>query len=331
VANSALDVAYPVTYYPGTTDPDAARAIVLRPGDRTNVEMNVIAVPALHLEIDNIDENVTNAQAILRAKTLGGRESTIYAQANRISPDKIEITGIVPGNYQMSLQTFDAKGGKAEVARQQMLKVNADGAIDFQKTAALPRVIGEVTFEGSSTLPEQAHVSLRHRDSDEAMLAKVSAERTFEFQSVSPGWYDVTVPNVGAFSIKSVGASGARVAGLRVQLGSAPAKLSIIMSAALGSIDGVVKSEGKTIAGAMVLLVPEEPANHPQWFRRDQSDSDGTFSLGQILPGKYTLLAIRDGWELEWSQPEVLERFLPAGEVLQVQANGKLNATVQLQ
>jgi len=182
----------------------------------------------------------------------------------------------------------------------------------LQKTAVLPAVTGMVTFEGGAK-PQQAQISLWNRESNEGVSGQVSADGTFEIPTVSPGWYDVTVPNIGSFSIKSVSATGARVTGLRVQFGGAgPAKLAIIMSAALGSIDGIVKSDGKSIAGAMVVLVPEDPMHHDQWFRRDQSDSDGTFSLGQILPGKYTLLAIRGGWDLEWSRPEVLERFYRA-------------------
>ncbi len=32
------------------------------------------------------------------------------------------------------------------------------------------------------------------------------------------------------------------------------------------------------------------------------------------MPGAYTLLAIENGWELEWANPAVLESYLPQGE-----------------
>jgi hypothetical protein len=47
--------------------------------------------------------------------------------------------------------------------------------------------------------------------------------------------------------------------------------------------------------------------------RRDQSDSDGSFSLRDVAPGHYTVVAIEDGWELDWAQPEALARYLPRG------------------
>ena len=68
--------------------------------------------------------------------------------------------------------------------------------------------------------------------------------------------------------------------------------------------------QGKPIAGAMVLLMPQNAKDWERLVRRDQSDSDGTFRLATILPGKYLLVALEHGWEIEWSRPEVLQPFL---------------------
>jgi hypothetical protein len=67
------------------------------------------------------------------------------------------------------------------------------------------------------------------------------------------------------------------------------------------------------MAGAMVVLVPQNPGANLDRFARDQSDSDGSFSLRDVAPGRYTVVAIEDGWELEWSRPEAIVRFLPRG------------------
>jgi len=48
---------------------------------------------------------------------------------------------------------------------------------------------------------------------------------------------------------------------------------------------------------------PQDPSLNRGLFRRDQSDSDGSFSLRDAAPGKYTVVAIEDGWELEWAAP----------------------------
>ncbi len=48
----------------------------------------------------------------------------------------------------------------------------------------------------------------------------------------------------------------------------------------------------------MIALVPRDPDADRELFRRDQSDLDGTFSLGNVIPGEYTVVAIENGWDL---------------------------------
>jgi hypothetical protein len=66
-------------------------------------------------------------------------------------------------------------------------------------------------------------------------------------------------------------------------------------------------------------------------FRRDQSDSDGTFTLREILPGRYTVVAIERGWDLDWQDPAVLKPYLAHGEVVDVAANKTYKLSLNLQ
>ena len=65
--------------------------------------------------------------------------------------------------------------------------------------------------------------------------------------------------------------------------------------------------------------------------RMDGSDSDGTFSVGGVLPGDCVLLAIKDGWDLEWSKSEVLRPYLSAGQKTSIAANQSVKVTVSAQ
>jgi hypothetical protein len=65
--------------------------------------------------------------------------------------------------------------------------------------------------------------------------------------------------------------------------------------------------------------------------RRDQSDSDGTFSLPNALPGKYTVVAIENGWGLPWLKREVMQPFLRDGQPVEVTAGGRLKISVEVQ
>ena len=96
----------------------------------------------------------------------------------------------------------------------------------------------------------------------------------------------------------------------------------------MGSVEGFVRSGEKGDAGAMVVLVPEDPTSNPDLFRRDQTDLDGSFQLNSVVPGSYTILAIQDGWDLDWSKPAVIAHYLPKGHKVTVGAAAQ--ATVDL-
>jgi len=81
----------------------------------------------------------------------------------------------------------------------------------------------------------------------------------------------------------------------------------------------------------MVVLVPRDQVGNWSMFRRDQSDSDGTFALGEVLPGPYTLIALENGWDLDWASRSVLQPYLKNGTPVEVTGEGTLNVKVQLQ
>jgi hypothetical protein len=83
-------------------------------------------------------------------------------------------------------------------------------------------------------------------------------------------------------------------------------------------VTGFAKKDGKPAPGVMIVLVPQDPSNNRDLFRRDQSDSDGSFGLRDVAPGKYTVVAIEDGWKLDWADPTVIGHYLPRGQSVTV-------------
>ncbi len=73
----------------------------------------------------------------------------------------------------------------------------------------------------------------------------------------------------------------------------------------------------------MVVLVPKR-AGDRGFYRRDQSDSDGSFVLRGVAPGEYTVVAIENGWDLEWARPEVMARYLAGGVTVEVDEDARI-------
>ena len=66
-------------------------------------------------------------------------------------------------------------------------------------------------------------------------------------------------------------------------------------------------------------------------YRRDQSDSDGSFEFQNVAEGNYLAVGIADGWELEWGKAEVLGKYLARGTKVVVGRDGASGVKVEVQ
>jgi hypothetical protein len=240
------------------------------------------------------------------------------------------VVGVVPGHYHLKINTWNK--GQMQALQERDIEVSGSGELDASNSIAAISLTAEVILAAPSAR-DQISVLLHNKKSGKIILEPMNEKGEAEFkQGVLPGTYEVSLRSSKQIFIKNLSASGAKVTGRTLEIkGRGPVKLSITAVEGENQIQGVVFRDGKETAGAMVLLIPTDPANNQVLFRRDQSDSDGTFMLGNVVPGTYTLLAIQDGWELEWAKPEVLQRFMAQGETVIVAAKGKYSVKVKVQ
>jgi hypothetical protein len=177
-----------------------------------------------------------------------------------------------------------------------------------------------------------AFVQFRNQETREVQGAPIGAEGKFSLAEIASGTYEVSIANSSSVYLANMAASGAKANGRTLEIpNGATVQLAMLLSKGIGEVKGTAMRADKGFAGAMIVLVPENPSSHTALFRRDQSDSDGTFMLRQVVPGKYTVLAIKDGWEMAWSNPAALAPYLAGGTSLEVQPGGKFDVTVKVQ
>ena len=327
---SPLDVAYPLTYYADAVEADHATPVVLKPGDRLQTDITLSAVPAVHLRIltagmSSSPDSGMGANVSLRA--LGGVTIPVPV-SNMNSAGAMEIAGLAPGDYMLNLTSF----GKERHNWTQNVRLTTDAEIDGRRSSS-SSITGVVTLDGVPP-SGKAYIALRDETSGTGLGAQIGTKGEFEFQSqpVRAGTYQVAVFNVPGAAVTAVMASGARVNGESVTIAdNSNVKLVVSMSKGLGRVDGVAERDGSPLAGAMVVLVPDQIEGNESLFRRDQSDSDGSFSLPNIVPGRYTVVALGRGWELEWGKAEVLRPYLTNGERMEISPRGKYQVTVKVQ
>jgi hypothetical protein len=79
------------------------------------------------------------------------------------------------------------------------------------------------------------------------------------------------------------------------------------------TLNGIVQRGGAPVSGVFLALAPTDLKEMASLVQLNQSDSDGSFNFTHIPPGDYTVMAIEEGWKLDWMLPESIAPFLPGG------------------
>lgn len=338
---AALDVTYPLTFYPDSPDSAGASPLMLSPGEKATADVPLRAVPSLHLRIHtggSGDNPVLGRMVFPRVSQRifdGFLDSVTHAPVSWIAPGVIEISGLAPGHYviEMPLPSGLAEKPNGEGWYREIDLVG-DAEVSASDGPRFAAVGGSVIFDNVTRVPAEAAIQLSNPETGESFRSDISGKGEFDFQGddVRPGRYMVALDNANGFFLRQVTATGAIVKGRTIDIsGRTRVRIAAVASRGAARVEGTAMHDGQPFSGAMVVLVPQDPGNNLPLFRRDQSDSDGTFTLPNVVPGAYTVIALANGWDLEWANPSVLQPYLKQGETLQVPAQGKLQIKVQVE
>jgi hypothetical protein len=326
-----LDLAYAPSCYPGVSDTAAAEPIVVGPGERVQADLAMHPVASIRISVQVPDPGPERGVNIPQLQTsfFGNTEfvesnSMITGGSQQGEPGKptiVELSGVAPGQYQIEFPgaTSGAQGFGS-------VDATADGAsIDSAAAAPGVSISGQVTMAPGLTAPANLFVNLRQRQGDHTVGAQVQPDGSFQIlQPAAAGEYEVLFAANGRLLTPSrLKTTGGAVRGDWLTVGGDPVKLTATLVEAKAVVHGLVVSDGKPKGGVFVMLVPESPDAGSFAWQPNQSDSDGSFEFERVVPGSYTVVAIREGWTLEWARQEVMEKYVARGQKVTVAADAK--------
>ncbi len=331
---AALDVTYPLTFYPDSMDSAGASPIVLHPGERATADVALRAVPSLHLRIrtGNTGPGAGGFPRVSQRIFDGYLDSVFNAPTFSVEPGVVEISGLAPGHYVVEMPGSTAFNEKENRSGYREVDLAGDLEVNANDNSSFAAVAGTVLFEGAQRVPKGLAMQLSNEETGENFASEISDKGQFEFEGVKPGRYTVVLQSGGGYFLRKMSATGAKLTGRTLEIAtSGSVHVAAIVGRGVAQVDGVALRAGKPFSGAMIVLVPQDSANNSPLFRRDQSDSDGTFTLPNVVPGQYTVIALANGWDLEWGNPAVLQPFLKGGEAVEITGDGKLQVEVRVQ
>jgi hypothetical protein len=262
---------------------------------------------------------------VLLKRDFDSPQQAIQADVQTYARGVFEVA-VAPGKYELRTPQGNNEGSRSSEVEisQDNQELNVSSGQALSNISAKVELIG-----GEAAMPPRMVFALRNAQHRVDARGVLSPAREVTFADVAPGNYEVLAGSASrAYSVMSMVVNGSRVSGHSLTIpADATLALSLTVAGGFGDVTGVAQQAGQPAAGAMMVLVPKDPESNSQLFRRDQSDLDGTFVFQSVLPGAYTMIAIKDGWSLDWSKPAVIARYAAHGQKVVV---GGSQSAIQL-
>jgi hypothetical protein len=331
-APSAAQSGYGKYFYPGMTDKSLATELHLTPGKQVQADMHL------------------SQQLFYRVSgtVLGGKGEgpTIVVAANANDHNPVAMAQLQPGVTEFLLERVPVgnyllaaiRPGKEEELQvgftENDVRKNVEGVtIALQDRVKVPlRVQSEVRagarrLEGNGPLMGAELVGFIRTSApmDEGMLQAMPVRgqqiSTMEYQvAFDVGNYRakvIRVPNQCVASVKS-GSMNLLKDDLAVTGPGSVEAIEVVVMGDCASVSGRVSKNAKPAMG-MVLLIPDDA---PRAGVSTAANSDGTFEISGLAPGKYWAMALEEGEDLEADDPATLERVKTKGRVVELESSG---------
>ena len=309
----------PVIFYPSGSDLAAAAPIPITPGRR--FEVNLSLSPRPFYRVSGRIAGYGQGQYV----NLQVLDSTGKSVANNARFDaasgSFQILWIPAGAYALRADSPGPQGQALTATVPLIVNSDLSGLhIMLMPMVSIPirmRLIASRT--DSERLSEQenwspGYVQLVSRDNGLTEMrygAQQVGERgnsSLQLQNIAPGTYEVEINPNGVFYVQSAtsGTTNLLESRLSVAPGGSVQPIEIVMRDDVASLSGNVSSDSQPL-NATVMAIPEHSSMQPLL---QPADSNGSFQFAFLPPGAYKILAVDHPEQLEYSNPDVLRKYL---------------------
>jgi hypothetical protein len=344
---------YAQSYYPGTPEVRAATPIDVLPGTEvTGIDIVLRSQQFFRVKGFVIDprSGQTPRDVLFTLRLQNGDPFLIdNGQSFYNGTDgTFELRNVAPGAYIVSALSLDsqagqrtAPGGSSGPPRAFAMLTVANTDIEgLQLRVGTPlAVAGAVRVDPAANVPAPDFTFIRVvlrpvAGSNSATNQKTQAaspDGTFRINDLWPGEYQVLTTGLPAgFYLKEVRLGELDLTNNPWRYnGTDAGTMSLVISPNTGTLDGVVSdAQGRPLAGARVVLIPERNRGRTDLFRPAVTDPNGHFSLAGVAPGDYKLAAWESIEPFAFFDPELLKQADDAAKPVRVMESSKQTINV---
>ena len=304
------------TYYSNTPDARAATVLDLKPGEEYRADFTMRRAHGVSVKVDG---EIGSSVGMLSAEGPGGagvilnqfeagQGRTFY----NLSPGRYQVTLFDPRTNEQSARTVEVK--------------NED--ITLHAPFEGPTVNANVRLvDADPSLLTTVNLWL-HADGEYQTHARtVGADGKVTLSGMTGGRYKFLLATAGLY-IKSFRADVPNTDRMVDLPGKGAVKLDVVLAGDGGEVSGYVRSKGKPVAPARVVLAPRNDSTNSADYSSYQTESDGSFRYQSVKPGDYVVFATTD-FKLEFGNPAAIRRHLGAGMAVHVEPKSTVNVEIE--
>jgi protocatechuate 3,4-dioxygenase beta subunit len=339
-----VEEGYAPLYYPGTSDPSAAKELELVPGAQLSaIDINMVRTKTYTVRGRAIVPTGNPAMrpfVSLRSRLPGG--AAMNSNGASMNPDgTFEIRNVPAGSYVLTANAGNPSSGMLRAEKRLEIQQDLEGVTmtlswGFDLTG---RVVFEKPPDSNANFPglTAMRVSLRPVEPGLGMVGMgmvggpptIKPDGTFVVPQVIPGTYQVLIsPMAPNNYIKTVVVGGADARDGFTLDRPPDSPIEVLVGANAGRLEGtVLDREGQPAAGAQITLIPLENTRSDR-YRVSNTDQNGHFTLRGIIPGAYKAFAWDSLEPNAYRDPELIRRFDNQGKAVAVIEGS--NASIEL-
>jgi hypothetical protein len=309
---------YPGIFYPVGADVQTAAPIPITAGKQMEINMSMQLQPFYRVS-GNVSGNRAGQRVTLEFFDAAGEPAPVNPRFESATGN-FEVPWMPAGSY--TLQATAVAGRTRALSTTVPVNVNGDTAgvhANLLEPNNIPIRVRAVYTKTDSWRPQEGqennlvYVGLTSKNS---LLAKMQipsqpvgegSRASLELHNVSPGTYEVLINPNGPMYVQSAtsGTLNLLENDLTVPPGGSVQPIEIVLRDDVANLGGKVLSDGQPVLATIVAL-PRQGAVFP---RVQPTQPDGTFEFGLLPPGDYRILAVDRADELEYRNPEVLQKY----------------------
>ena len=318
-------IAFPPTYFPGTTDIAQAQRVTLRVGQ----QLDGVALTMKSVKAARVSGTVTGADGKPMAPAMlmvmqGDGFNVTMTSGGQVKPDgTFSVAGLAPGTYTLRAQRMGPSPNGPETATAS-LTLNGDDVSDVRLMAAEPTIAtGRIVVDPAAAQQLPPTIMLGLFPVSMNLLAgppppptRVADDLTFELKS-TPGQWRVMLggfgPSPAGWSIRAVRLNGIDVTdtGIDFKPGSEITGLEIEITNKVASVSGLVtdsRDQPSTQYTAIVFSQDKDKwTSSPRYQAVCRADQEGRFKVSGLPAGDYYIVAVDRFEPGQQGDPDFLE------------------------